>query len=150
MHLKYKIPTQMCKDVVYQWTFPEDTCNSSFIGESIRCLERRVKEHKTSSTSPIFQHSTTHNHPKADIFQFKIIDQDRKQVSREAREAIHIRKKNPALNGNIGKMNIPKIFNQILGTTYSISTDVSTNATTQQNPSSNSSNRATRAIHLHN
>ena len=46
----------------------------------------------------------------------KIIDQDRKQVSREAREALHIRRNNPALNCNIGNMNIPKTFNQILGT----------------------------------
>ena len=65
-------------------------------------------------------------------------------------EAIHIRRNNPALIYEIGKMNIPKIFNQILGTTYSISMNVSTNATAQQSPSSISSNKATRAITLHN
>ena len=59
-------------------------------------------------TSAIIQHNSTHNHSKVDITQFKIIDQDRKQVSREAREAIHTRRNNPALNHNIGKMNIPK------------------------------------------
>ena len=89
-----------------------------------------------------------HNHPKADISQFTIIDQDRMQVSREAREAIHIRKNNPALNYNIGKMNIPKICNQILGTSYSTSTDVSTNHNKPNNNPS-SSNRATRALNLH-
>ena len=48
-------------------------------------------------------------------------------------------------------MNIPKIFNQILGgTTYSISADVSTNATAQQKHSSSSNNRVIRAINLHN
>ena len=36
------------------------------------------------------------SHPKATISQFNIIDQDRKQVSREAREATHIRRCNPA------------------------------------------------------
>ena len=144
------MPTQLHKDVVYQWTCPEDNYNSSYIGESSTCFESRVKEHNTSSTSTIFQHSITHNHPKTDISQFKLIDQDRKQVSIEAREAIHIRRNNPSLNHNIGKMNIPKIFNQILGTTYSISADVSTNANAQQNPSSSCSNRATRAINLHN
>ena len=101
-----KIPTQLCQDVVYQWTCSEDNCNSSYIGESSRCLESRVKEHNISSTSTIFQHSITNNHCKADICQFKIIDQDKKQVSREAREAIHIRRNNPALNCNRGKMNI--------------------------------------------
>ena len=49
----------------------------------------------------------THTHPKAGISQFTIIDQDRKQVSREAREAIPIRRNKSALNHNIGKMNIP-------------------------------------------
>ena len=74
MHPKDKIPTQLQQDVVYQWT----CTNSSYNGEWSRCLESGVKEHKTSSTSTIFQHCTTHNHPKAYIFQFKIIDQDRK------------------------------------------------------------------------
>ena len=84
-------------------------CNSSYNGESSRCLESRIKDHNSSATSAIFQHSSFNTHPKADISQFKIMDQDRKQVSREAREAINIRRNNPALNHNMGKMNIPKI-----------------------------------------
>ena len=147
-HIKH--PIQLCQDVVYQWTCPEENCNSSYIGESSRCLETRVKEHITLSTSAIFQHSITHNHPKADISQFTIIDQDRKQVSRHTREAIHIRKDNPAFNHNIGKMNIPKIFNQILGTSYNTSTDFSTNPNDQNNNNPSASNRTTRAINLHN
>ena len=149
MHPKDKIPKQLHQDVVYQWTCPEENCNSSYIGESSRCLESRVKEHNTSSTRTRFQHSMTNKHTKADISQFTIIDQDRKQVSREAREAIHIRKNNSALNCNIGKMNIPKIFNLVLGTSYSTRTDVSTNPT-DQNYDNPSSNRATRTINLPN
>ena len=99
---------------------------------------------------PAQQHSTTCNHPKADISQFKILDQDRKQVSREAREAIKIRRNNPAINHNIGMMNIPKIFNQILNTDNTSSTEDSTNSNSQSNPSANSSNRATRATNLFN
>ena len=94
MHPMDKMPTQLQQDVVHQWTCPEDNCNSSYIRESSRCLESRVKEHNTSPTSTIFQHSTTYNHPKGDISQFKVIDQDRKQASREAREALHIRMNN--------------------------------------------------------
>ena len=37
-------------------------------------------------------------------------EQDRKQVFREARKVIHIRKNNPALNYNTGRINIPKIL----------------------------------------
>ena len=47
------------------------------------------------------------------------------------REAIHIGGKYPALSCNIGKLNIPKIFNQILGTTYNTSADVSTDSNAQ-------------------
>ena len=97
MQPKDKIPAQLYQDIVYQCTCSTENCSSTYIGESSRCLESRVKEHSTSSTGAIFQHSTTCNHPKADISQFKILDQDRKQVSREAREAIHIRRNNPAL-----------------------------------------------------
>ena len=140
----------MHQDVVYQWTCPEENCNSSYIEESTRCLENRVKEHNTSTTSNIYQHSSTHNHPKADISQFKIIDQDSKQVSREAREAIHIQRSNPALNHNLGKMYIPNIFNQLLGTTNSPSADISTRPNILLNPLTISSNRFTRAVHLHN
>ena len=46
--------------------------------------------------------------------------------------AIDIRRKNPAFNPNISKLNIPKIFNQILGTTHNASTDVYTNSNVQQ------------------
>ena len=144
---KDKILIQLCQDVVYQLTCTNENCISSYIGESSRCLESRVKEYNTSSTSAIFQHCTTHNHPKGNISQFKIIDQDRKQVSREA---IHIRRNNPALNHNIGKIKIPKIFNQILGTSHNTSTEVPTNFNAQQNTSSSHSNRATRVTNLHN
>ena len=96
MHPKDKINPHLYQDLVYQRTCPEETCNSSYIGESSRYLENRIKEHHTSTTSAIYQHNSTYNTHKADISHFKIIDQDSKQVSMEAREAIHIRGTNPA------------------------------------------------------
>ena len=146
MHPEDKIPTQLHQDVVYQWTCANENYNSSYTGGSSRCLASRAKKHNTSSTSEIFQHCTTHNHPKANMFQFKIKYWDRKQFSKEAREAIHIRRNSPALNCKIGKLNIPKIFNQIIGTTHNISMDVFINSNAQQNPSSSHSNRVTRQL----
>ena len=58
IHPKDKIPTQLHRDVVYQWTCANGNCNSCYIGESSRCLESRIKVHNTSSTSTIFQHCT--------------------------------------------------------------------------------------------
>ena len=54
------------------------------------------------------------NHPWAYIPHFKIIDQDRKQIARDAREAIHIRINNHALKYNTEKMYILEIFNHLL------------------------------------
>ena len=79
--------------------------------ESNWCLENRITD-CNSHISSIYQHSVSNNHPRANIFHFKIIDQDSKQV---AREAIHIRINNPAFNCNIGKMYILEIFNNLLG-----------------------------------
>ena len=70
MHATDKIPTQLHQDMVYQLACTNENCISSYTGESSRCLECRVKEHNTSSTSPIFQHCTTHNHPKGNISEF--------------------------------------------------------------------------------
>ena len=125
--------------MVYQWTCAYENCNYSYIAETSRYLGSRVKEHNNSSTSAIFQHYTTQNYLKANISQFKIIDQNKKQVSREgkeAREAIHIRRNNLALNCKIGKFNIPIILHQILGTSHNTSADVSTSSNTKTKPSS--------------
>ena len=57
-----------------------------------------MKEHNSHITSAIYQHTVSNNDHRADISHFKIMDQDSKQVAREAREAIHIRINNPSLN----------------------------------------------------
>ena len=45
----------------------------------------------------------------------EVIDQEKSQITREAKEAIHIRKSDPELSRNVGKMVIPHVFNSILG-----------------------------------
>ena len=46
---------------------------------------------------------------------FNIIDKEPSQITREAKEAIHIRRLDPSLNRNIGKMSIPHCFDHLLG-----------------------------------
>ena len=58
---------------------------------------------------------TDHNHPLPSISNFNIIDKDPSQVTWEAKEAIHIRRLDPNLNRNIGKMSIPHCFDPLLG-----------------------------------
>ena len=75
-----------------------------------------VKEHsKEGSNSAIYQHCSTKGHPPPNVDQFKVIDQEKSQIAHEAKEAIHIRKLDPELNRNVGKMVIPHVFDSLLG-----------------------------------
>ena len=115
MHPKDKISNDKKKDLVYHWECKADGCNSSYIGEMSRALGERVKEHCKSTTSAILKHCKDFHHPLPSISDFNIIDKDPSQITREAKEAIHIRKLDPNLNRNIGKMSTPHCFDPLLG-----------------------------------
>ena len=76
---------------------------------------KRVKEHSKSNTSAILKHCKDFHHPLPSIEDFNIIDKEPSQVTREAKEVIHIRQLDPSLNRNIGKMSIPHCFDNLLG-----------------------------------
>ena len=116
MHPKDKVPNDQKKDLVYHWECKADGCKSSYIGETSRALGERVKEHSKSTTSAILKHCKDFHHPLPSIDDFSIVDKDPSQVTREAKEAIHIRRLDPSLNRNIGKMSIPHCFDNLLGT----------------------------------
>ena len=90
MHSKEKISTDEKQDVVYHWECQADGCNSSYVREMSRALGERVKEHSKLTTSAIFKHCTDFHHPLPSISDFTIIDKDPSQITREAKEAIHI------------------------------------------------------------
>ena len=116
MHPKDKIDPSLKKDIVYQWSCTKPNCKSSYIGETCRSLCECVKEHsKEGSNSATYQHCSTKGHPLPNVDQFKVIDQEKSQIAHEAKEAIHIRKLDPELNRNVGKMVIPCVFDSILG-----------------------------------
>ena len=115
MHPKDRISNDQKKDLVYHWECKADGCNSSYIGETSRALGERVKEHSKSTTSAILKHCKDFHHPLPSIDDFNIIDKEPSQVTREAKEAIHIRRLDPSLNRNIGKMSIPQCFDNLLG-----------------------------------
>ena len=82
--------------------------NMTITGESSRCLENRVKECNSDINSAIYIHSKSDNHPHANIFYSKGIDQNSKHVAREARETIDIRINNLPLRHNRGNLYIPE------------------------------------------
>ena len=115
MHPKDKVPMEQKKDIVYHCECKADGCNSSYMREMSRALSERVKEHSKSSTSAILKHCTDYHQPLPSISDFSIIDKDPSQITREAKEAIHIRRPDPNLNRNIGKMCIPHCFDPLIG-----------------------------------
>ena len=115
MHPKDRISNDQKKDLVYHWECKADGCTSSYIGETSRALGERVKEHSKATTSAILKHCKDFHHPLPSIDDCNIIDKEPSQVTREAKEAIHIRRLDPSLNRNIGKMSIPQCFDNLLG-----------------------------------
>ena len=116
MHPKDKVHPSLKRDVIYQWSCTKANCKSSYIRETSRSLPEHVQEHsKDGSNLAIYLHCSTKGHPLPNVDQFKVIDQEKSQIASEAKEAIHIRKLDPELNRNAGKMGIPHVFDSILG-----------------------------------
>ena len=76
-------------------------------------MDKRTQQGR--SNSAIYQHCSTKGHPPPNIDQFKVIDQEKSQIAHETKEEIHIRKLDPELNRNVGKMVIPHVFDFLLG-----------------------------------
>ena len=85
------------------------------IGFTNKSWETRVKEHSKSTTLAILKHCKDFHHLLPSISDFSIIDKDPSQITREAKEAIHMRRLDPNLNQNIGKMSIPHCFDPLMG-----------------------------------
>ena len=54
---------------------------------------------------------------KTSVENFKIIGREGHGISRTIQEAIYIRVNNPTLNRNVGKYNLPHIWDKVLFTT---------------------------------
>ena len=107
MHPKDKISSDQKKDLVYHWKCKADGCNSSYIGETSRALSKRVKEHSKSTTSAILKHCKDFHHLLPSIEDFNIIDKEPSQVTREAKEVIHIRQLDPVSKEILAKCPSP-------------------------------------------
>ena len=91
MHPKDKVDPSLKKYVVYQWLCTKANCKSSYVRATSRPLSKCVQEHgKEGSQSAIYQHCATKGHPLPNMDQFKVIDQEKSQIAREPKEAIHI------------------------------------------------------------
>ena len=109
---KDKDPKNNQTGIIYHYQFPQINCPSACTGESGRSLGERVKEH-FKVPSPIHLHSTTTGHPM-DPEQFNIVHKEVNSHSRTIKEAMFICMQDPTLNKNLGKYQLPHIWDHLL------------------------------------
>ena len=98
--------------IIYNHKCPCTNCPEQYIGESSRILGDRVKEH-LRATPPAHQHSNTTEHPISPDC-LTIVHRKTQDVTRNIKEAMFIRVNDPSFNRNIGKYQLPHIWDQIL------------------------------------
>ena len=99
-------------NIIYWFKCGRTECDDEYIGESARTFEERYKEH-LKGPSPIFEHQNITGHTTK-VENFKIISREGQNMARAIKEAIYIRVNNPTLSRNIGKYNLPHIWDKVL------------------------------------
>ena len=85
-----------------------ETCSKEYIGETSRPLGKRIDEHRRLTSSAIREHMDTTGHT-IDWQNVKILEREQHDMKRKIKEAIHIRKRKPALNRDLG-IDLPPIY----------------------------------------
>ena len=94
-------------------------CDNEYIGVTSRTFGERYKEH-LKVPSPIHHHSSQKGHP-TNHNNFQIIGREGNNLARNIKESIFIRVNNPTVNNNIGKYNLPHIWDRVLLNTKGLS-----------------------------
>ena len=98
--------------IIYRFKCLHIHCPEEYIGESGRTLGERVKEH-LMAPSPIHQHCNTPGHPVSPGC-FTIVHREPQGITRNIKEAMFIQVNDPTLNRNLGKYQLPYIWDHIL------------------------------------
>ena len=108
-----------CKSqcVVYDIKCTDPLCPSRYIGETKRALDERYAEHLKSDNSALKLHQNSCGHPlpnNVDSDNIQIIDKETNIHKRKLLEAMYIRANDPDLNRNVGKIEIPRVYDKLL------------------------------------
>ena len=99
-------------NIIYWYKCDRTECDDEYIGESARTFEERYREH-LKAPPPIFEHNNATGHTTS-VENFKIIGREGHGMARIIKEAIYIWVNSPTLNKNIGKYNLPRIWDKVL------------------------------------
>ena len=98
--------------VIYKFKCPHINCPEEYIGETGRAFGDRLKEH-LRAPSPIHQHTSSTGHPISPDC-FSILHREAQGTTRNIKETMFIRANDPSLNRNLGKYQLPQVWDQIL------------------------------------
>ena len=100
------------RGVFYKFKCPHINCQEEYIGESGRTFGDRLKEH-LKDPSPIHHHCNSTGHPVSPEC-FTIVNREPQGVTRNIKEAVYICVNDPSLDRNLGKYQLPHIWDQVL------------------------------------
>ena len=100
--------------VIYCYRCDKIDCDKEYVGESSRTFVERFKQH-LKAPSPVYDHQNNSGHITS-VENLRIIGSG-DNMARAIKKAIYITVNNSTLNRNIGKYNLPYIWDIVL---YSI------------------------------
>ena len=112
VHPKDKDDILKKSGIIYRYKCGRVDCEDEYIGESGRTFAERFREH-LRPPSPIYDHFKTTGH-EVSLDNFSIVGRDDQSMIRTIREAMLIRVNDPSLNRNIGKYQLPHIWDEVL------------------------------------
>ena len=98
--------------IIYRFKCDRLECEEEYIGETSITFGERFKEHM-KAPSPIHDHSNITGHTTS-LEKFSIVGRKEQNLSKLIKESMFIRVNNPSLNMNIGKYNLPYIWDEVL------------------------------------
>ena len=98
--------------VIYSYSCEMIDCDEKYIGEPSRTFSARFKEN-LKAPSPIYENQNNSGH-KTTIENFQIIGREGNNMARTIKKTMYIRVNNPTPNKNIGKFNLPHIWDRVL------------------------------------
>ena len=112
VHPKDKDNILQKSGAIYRYKCGRSDCDEEYIGESGGTFGERFREHMRVP-SPILDHQNITGY-EVSLNNFSIVGREDMAIARTIKEAILIRVNDPSLNRNIGKFQLPHIWDEVL------------------------------------
>ena len=119
VHPKDKDDKDKKSGVIYKVTCGDSNCNEIYVGETGRTLGERASEHQ-KAPSALHSHHLSKGHSLPSMDQVSILSREGHKFLRFIKESIFIRLLSPSLNRNIGKYELPHIWDNAIKNDFNL------------------------------